>query len=95
MKKRPSTKRKLEDLKAGKTTPVDASILAFIEEPGVDERAVLILASVYNDVGPQRVAVPWDLQVKASDFYNRRGLEATLKEIVSLGGSKYLEGYLR
>lgn len=73
------------------TPTVDPRVLAFTREPGPDGRAVLILASVLNETGPRRAAVPWNLQEQAAAFYNDNGLGATLTEIVRLGGPEWLE----
>jgi hypothetical protein len=85
MSKRPSTKEKLEALKVGTELPVDPRVLSYVSEPGVDERACLILARCYKDQHqPPAVAVSWADQVKACEFFNLHGLAATLDECLRL-----------
>jgi hypothetical protein len=56
-----------------------------------DERACLILASIYNDTGEKAWAVPYSLQEKACAFFNANGLAKTLDEIIRIGGVEYLD----
>ncbi len=71
---------------------VDPAKLAIAAAPRPDERAVLMLAVALNDAGPQKAAVPWDLQEQAAKFYNDHGLARTLDEIARLAGPEALEG---
>ena len=90
--KRPTTAQKLEALKRGVELPVSARALAYVTEPGVDEKACLTLAAAYQraEEGPRYCMVTWANQEKACAFYNARGLAATLDECLRVGGPEAL-----
>lgn len=91
-----TTKQKLAALREGRELPVDARALALEMRPGEypdpDERAVLILSSMYQRAeNPNYAAVSWANQERAAAYFNAHGLIATLDEIVRIGGPEALE----
>jgi len=58
---------------------IDPKVLAYVEHPGPDERAVLLLAQlIEKSKNPDYVVVSWASQKEAADVYNENGLIATL-----------------
>lgn len=92
---RPTTKQKLEALKRGVELPVDPAQLykAGSDRPvGVDEKAVLTLATEYQKAeNSTRAAVSYENQKKAAEYFNEHGLIKTLDEIVRVGGEEALD----
>ena len=76
--------RKLKELNEGREPKVTKEDLIYSEYPLPEERAVLLLASALNDVGDKATSVPWKYQEEAMNFYNGKGLAATLDKLKEL-----------
>jgi hypothetical protein len=82
-----SVRKKLEALKAGRELPVDVYALAHGrvgDVPDTDERAVLELACAIHHAESDRVAVSWEAQERAAQYFNTHGLSKTLDEMFRL-----------
>jgi hypothetical protein len=64
----------------GPEPKVDVAEMTYRDLDGPEESAAMRLASAINYTEGNRVAVPWDAQVRASAFQNAHGLAATLTE---------------
>ena len=86
---------KLRALRAGAEPTVTAR--GMLDEhrvgdvPPPEARAVLMLASALHRSRSSRVAVSWEAQCEAADYFNEHGLGKTLDRIVELDGPDALD----
>jgi hypothetical protein len=63
---------------------IDANALCYVEEPCVEEKAVLDLASALHRSRSTNVAISWEAQQEAVDYYNAHGFIQTLTRMHQL-----------